>query len=124
MGEAFDSSAGFTLSNGAIRSPDASWVSRKLWDSLSAQEKRGFARVTPEFVVELRSASDSLDALREKMQEYIATGSLVSWLINPEDNQVEIYRQGQTVEILENPTELSAEDILPGFCLNLKKIMD
>ena len=124
LGEAFDSSTAFTLPNGAIRSPDASWVSRKLWDSLSAQQKKGFAQVTPEFVVELRSPSDNLDTLREKMREYIDNGSLLGWLINPQDNQVEIYRKGQSVEILENPTQLSGEDVLPGFLLDLKRVMN
>ena len=123
LGEAFDSSTAFTLSNGAIRSPDASWVSRKLWDSLSAQQKKGFAQVTPEFVVELRSPSDNLDTLREKMREYIDNGSLLGWLINPQDNQVEIYRKGQAVELLENPNQLSGEDVLPGFSLDLKRVL-
>jgi hypothetical protein len=123
LGEGFDSSTAFTLPNGAIRSPDASWVSRKLWDSLSATEKKGFAQVTPEFVVELRSPSDSLDTLREKMCEYIDNSSLLGWLINPQDNQVEIYRKGQALELLENPTELSGEEVLPGFFLNLKRVM-
>ena len=123
LGEGFDSSTAFTLPNGAIRSPDASWVSRKLWDSLSAQQKKGFAQVTPEFVVELRSPSDNLDTLREKMCEYIDNGSLLGWLINPQDNQVEIYRKGQAVEILENPNQLSGEDVLLGFSLDLKRVM-
>ncbi len=123
LGEAFDSSTAFTLPNGAIRSPDASWVSRKLWTSLTALQKKGFAQVTPEFVVELRSPSDSLETLREKMREYIDNGSLLGWLINPQDNQVEIYRKGQAVELLENPTELSGQDVLPGFSLNLKRVM-
>ncbi|MEI6380680.1 MAG: Uma2 family endonuclease [Cyanobacteriota bacterium ELA615] len=123
LGEGFDSSTAFTLPNGAIRSPDASWVSRKLWDSLSAQQKKGFAQVTPEFVVELRSPSDNLDTLREKMREYIDNGSLLGWLINPQDNQVEIYRKGQAVEILENPNQLSGEDVLLGFSLDLKRVM-
>ncbi len=123
LGKGFDSSTAFTLPNGAIRSLDTSWISRKLWDSLSASQKKGFAQVTPEFVVELRSPSDSLDTLREKMREYIDNGSLLGWLINPQDNQVEIYRTGQAVKILENPTQLSGEDVLPGFSLNLEKIM-
>ena len=123
LGKGFDSSTAFTLPNGAIRSLDTSWISRKLWDSLSASQKKGFAQVTPEFVVELRSPSDSLDTLREKMREYIDNGSLLGWLINPQDNQVEVYRKGQAVKILENPTQLSGEDVLPGFSLNLEKIM-
>ncbi len=124
LGKGFDSSTAFSLPNGAIRSPDASWISRKLWNSLSAQQKTGFAQVTPEFVVELRSPSDNLQILREKMLEYIDNGSLLGWLINPQDAQVEIYRKGQTVEILENPVELSGEDVLPSFSLNLKRVME
>jgi Uma2 family endonuclease len=123
LGEAFDSSTAFTLPNGAIRSPEASWVSRKLWDSLSAQQKKGFAQVTPEFVVELRSPSDNLDTLREKMREYIDNGSLLGWLIHTQDNQVEIYKKGQAVELLENPNQLSGEDVLLGFSLDLKRVM-
>ena len=74
-------------------------------------------------MVELRSPSDNLETLREKMREYIDNGALLGWLINPQDNQVEIYRKGQSVEILENPTQLSGEDVLPGFLLNLKRVM-
>ncbi|MGB8701674.1 MAG: Uma2 family endonuclease [Thermosynechococcaceae cyanobacterium] len=122
LGKAFDSSTGFTLPNGATRSPDASWVSRDRWDALSPEQKGTFANICPDFVVELRSASDSLQSLREKMQEYMDNGTQLGWLIDPQNRQVEIYRLGQDLEILANPTELSGEALLPGFMLNLHRI--
>ena len=122
LGKAFDSSTGFILPNGATRSPDASWVSRDRWEVLTPEQKGTFANICPDFVVELRSASDSLSSLQAKMQEYMDNGTRLGWLIDPRNRQVEIYRQGQDVEILENPIELSGEDVLPGFILNLRRI--
>jgi Uma2 family endonuclease len=122
LGKAFDSSTGFTLSSGAIRSPDASWVSRDRWEALTAEQTGTFANICPDFVAELRSASDTLQSLQAKMQEYIDNGAKLGWLIDPQNRRVEIYRQGKEVEILENPTELSGEDVLPGFVLNLRRI--
>ena len=122
LGKAFDSSTGFILPNGATRSPDASWVSRDRWEVLTPEQKGTFANICPDFVVELRSASDSLSSLQAKMQEYMDNGTRLGWLIDPRNRQVEIYRQGQDVEILENPIELSGEDVFPGFILNLRRI--
>ena len=122
LGEAFDSSTGFKLPNGADRSPDASWVIRERWESLTPQQRKGFVPLCPDFVVELRSESDSLPKLQAKMREYINNGARLGWLINPQNAQVEIYRPGQEVEVLENPTELSGEEILPGFILNLRRV--
>lgn len=122
LGKAFDSSTGFILPNGATRSPDASWVSRERWEALTSEQKGTFANICPDFVVELRSASDSLSSLQAKMQEYIDNGTRLGWLIDPKNRRVEIYRQGREVEILENPTELSGEDVLSGFILNLQRI--
>ena len=122
LGEGFDSSCGFILPNGAIRSPDASWVRRERWDALTAEQRRGFVPLCPDFVVELRSSSDRLTQLQQKMQEYLENGAILGWLINPQTQQVEIYRPGQEVEILEHPIELSAETVLPGFILNLRRI--
>lgn len=122
LGKAFESSTGFTLPNGATRSPDASWVSRERWEALTSEQKGTFANVCPDFVVELRSVSDSLQSLQAKMQEYIDNGARLGWLIDPQNRCVEIYRQGAEVEILENPTELSGEDVLPGFVLTLRRI--
>jgi Uma2 family endonuclease len=122
LGKAFDSSTAFTLPNGAIRSPDASWVSRDRWEALTLEQTRTFANICPDFVVELRSASDTLKSLQAKMQEYIDNGARLGWLIDPQNRRVEIYRQEKEVEILKNPTEVSGEDVLPGFILNLRRI--
>ena len=122
LGEAFDSSTGFILPNGAIRSPDASWVSRERWQALTAQEKGTFAKICPDFVVELRSGSDRRSELQAKMREYIDNGTRLGWLIDPQNRQVEIYRLGKEVEVLVNPSQLSGEDVLPGFVLNLKRV--
>jgi Uma2 family endonuclease len=123
LGIGFDSSTGFTLPNGAVRSPDASWVSNQQWDALTeTQQQEQFSPIAPDFVVELRSESDSLKKLREKMQEYMDNGVRLGWLIDPKTKTVEIYRLGQDVEILESPTTLSGEDVLLEFELNLSKI--
>ena len=121
-GKAFDSSTGFILPNGATRSPDASWVSRQRWEALTPDQKGTFPHICPDFVVELRSHSDTLSDLPAKMREYIENGALLGWLLNPKQRQVEIYRPEKAVELLENPVELSGEDILPGFVLNLNKL--
>jgi Uma2 family endonuclease len=120
LGKAFDSSTGFILPNGAIRSPDASWVSQERWQSLA--EKGTFAKICPDFVVELRSKSDRLSELQSKMREYIDNGARLGWLIDPQNRQVEIYRFGKEVEVLVNPSQLSGEDVLPGFVLDLKRV--
>jgi Uma2 family endonuclease len=122
LGKVFDSSTGFKLPNGAARSPDAAWVKLERWDALTQEQKIKFPPLCPDFVVELLSPSDSLKATQEKMQEYINNGACLGWLINHKLRQVEIYRQGQDVEVLENPVTLSGEDVLPGFVLNLESI--
>ncbi len=122
LGKGFDSSTGFTLPNGAVRSPDATWVSDRRWQTLTAEEQQTFSRLSPDFVIELRSGNDSLEKLREKMQEYIDNDVQLCWLIDPIRKQVEIYRPGQNVEVLGDTDSLSGEDILPGFVLNLNKI--
>ncbi|MEC4985319.1 MAG: Uma2 family endonuclease [Oscillatoria sp. PMC 1068.18] len=122
LGKAFDSSTGFILPNGATRSPDASWVSRERWEALTNEQKGTFANICPDFVVELRSSSDRLGTLQAKMSEYLENGAKLGWLIDPPQKRVEIYRQGLAVEILENPAELSGENILPNFVLNLRRI--
>ena len=122
LGEGFDSSSGFILPNGATRSPDASWVSRPRWEALTPQQKGTFPNICPDFVVELRSSSDTLSDLQEKMREYIENGARLGWLFNPKQRQVEIYRPGFGPEVLENPVEISGEDVLPGFILNLNKL--
>jgi len=121
-GLAFDSSTGFTLPNGADRSPDASWVRRERLEALNPDPEK-FLPMAPDFVVELRSATDSLKTLQRKMQEYIDCGVRLGWLIDPQNQQVEIYCLGQDVEVLECPTSLSGEDVLPGFVLDLTEIL-
>jgi len=122
LGVAFDSSAGFELPNGAIRAPDASWVRRDRWEALSQEEKEGFAPLCPDFVIELRSKRDRLATLQEKMREYLANGARLGWLIDPQNQRVEIYRSDREVEVLEQPDQLSGEDILPDFTLDLHRI--
>lgn len=122
LGKVFDSSTGFKLPNGATRSPDISWVAIDRWNNLSEVDKQRFAPICPDFVLELRSPSDSITQLRQKMQEYIDNGALLGWLINPQDREVEIYRPNQEKEILKNPSELSAGNVLPNFTLNTNLI--
>jgi len=122
-GIAFDSSTGYKLPNGANRSPDASWISRERLEALNPDPTR-FMPMAPDFAVELRSATDSLRVTQQKMQEYIACGVRLAWLIDPQNQQVEIYRQGQDVEVLRSPTSLSGEDVLPGFVLDLTGILN
>jgi Uma2 family endonuclease len=121
-GLAFDSSTGFKLPNGANRSPDASWVSRQRLEALNPDPDR-FLPIAPDFAVELRSASDSLRTVQQKMQEYIDNGVRLGWLIDQQNQQVEIYRQGKEIEVLRLPINLSGEDVLPGFILNLAQIL-
>lgn len=122
IGVGFDSSTLFVLPTGAKRSPDASWVKRERWDALTQQQQDGYPPLCPDFVVELRSPNDNLQELQSKMQEYMNNGALLGWLINPQDRQVEIYRQGQEAEILQSPISLSGEDVLPSFVLSLQQI--
>jgi Uma2 family endonuclease len=121
-GIAFDSSGGFKLPNGADRSPDASWVTLERWNTLTQEQQTRFLPLCPDFVVELLSPSDSLKVAQEKMREYRDNGARLGWLINRKSRQVEIYRIGQEVEVLESPASLSGEDVLAGFVLNLTAI--
>ena len=124
LGEAFDSSTGFTLPNKADRSPDASWVEKSRWDALTPEQREKFIPLCPDFVIELVSPSDSLKKTQEKMQEYIENGCRLGWLINRKKREVEIYRPGRSVEILQSPQTLSGEDVLPGFVLNFAKNLE
>ncbi|GBF82459.1 Uma2 family endonuclease [Aphanothece sacrum] len=118
----FDSSAGFILPNGATRSPDAAWIPLEKWNKIDRHKREKFSPICPDFVIELRSPSDNLKPLQEKMKEYIENGTRLGWLINRQDRQVEIYRQEKEVEILDNPNSLSGADILNGFVLDLELI--
>ena len=124
LGYVFDSSTCFKLTNGAERSPDVAWIERNRWESLSAEERVKFPPITPDFVVELRSASDSLASLQAKMSEYQDCGVRLGWLLNPQTQQAEIYRLGHPKEILQSPQQLSGETVLPGFTLNLARIFE
>ncbi|MFM7383913.1 MAG: Uma2 family endonuclease [Microcystaceae cyanobacterium] len=122
LGRGFDSSTGFELPNGANRSPDVSWICQERWESLTDSEREGFIPLCPDFVLELRSKSDRLPDLRAKMQEYLDNGARLGWLIDPLSQRVEIYRPGQTVEVVDNSSTLSGESVLPRFTLSLKRI--
>jgi len=122
LGQTFDSSGGFSLPNGAQRSPDAAWIRLEKWNALTSEEKKGFLPLCPDFVMELLSPSDSWKQGTEKMEEYKENGCRLGWLIEPQNKRVAIYRAKQAVEILEAPNFLSGEDVLKGFNLNLAKI--
>lgn len=121
LGYTFSSSTIFKLPNGADRSPDAAWICRERWEALTPEQRRKFPPIAPDFVIELRSATDRLEILQEKMREYLNAGVRLAWLINPQQQQVEIYRSQQAVEVQSLPTELSGENVLPEFTLNLAR---
>jgi len=118
LGEVFSSSTVFSLPGGGDRSPDAAWIKLERWESLMPEQQEKFPPICPDFVIELRSRTDSLKSLQQKMQEYLRCGLRLGWLINPKDQQVEIYRLGQETEVLTSPVMLTGENILPGFVLS------
>jgi len=122
LGKTFDSSTGFKLPNGAERSPDAAWLAIARWQALTREQQEKFLPLCPDFVAELRSPTDALNRLQGKMQEYQANGARLGWLLDPQRRVVEIYRPAREVEVLENPTTVSGEDVLPGFVLELDEI--
>jgi Uma2 family endonuclease len=121
-GKGFDSSSGFTLPNGATVSPDISWVKLERWNALSKEQRTTFAPIVPDFVVELRSPSDSLKDLQKKMQQYMDNGVRLGWLIDRKQRRVYVYRPGVAVQQLDNPETVSGDPELPGFVLNLEEI--
>lgn len=124
-GVGFDSSTGFILPNGAERSPDAAWVLAERWNALTAEQQEKFVPLCPDFVVELRSPTDNLAELGTKMREYMTCGCRLGWLIDPKSRRVHVYREGPSgavVEELDHPVELSGEQVLPGFVLDLTRI--
>lgn len=123
-GEPFDSSTGFILPNGATRSPDAAWVKRLRLAALTPEQKKKFLPLCPDFVIELRSLSDTLRTVQEKMQEYIANGTQLGWLIDPLERRVYVYRPGVAGECLDNPASISADPELPGFVLDLSHVWE
>jgi Uma2 family endonuclease len=123
-GVAFDSSSGFKLPNGATRSPDASWVERSRLAALSPKQKKEYFPLCPDFIIELRSQTDRLPRLKEKMAEYIANGARLAWLLDPIERKVHVYRPDADVEELDNPDAVHADPILPGFTLHLANIWE
>jgi Uma2 family endonuclease len=123
-GEVFDSSTGFTLPNGATRSPDAAWVKRERLVRLTPEQKRQFLPLAPDFVIELASPSDAVDTLREKLQEYRVNGTTLGWLLVPEERRVYVYVAGADVQCLEDSQVLSGEPLMPGFVLSLSQIWE
>ena len=121
-GVAFNSHAGFTLPNGAIRSPDVSWVRREKWEALSEEEQEEFAPLCPDFVIELRSRWQTLKAQQAKMQEYLDNGTELGWFIDPRNRRVYVYRRGEEVAVLTDTATVSADPILPGFELHLEQL--
>lgn len=124
LGVCFDSSTCFRLPKGSDRSPDVSWILQSRWDALTPDEQEKFPPICPDFVLELMSPSDHLKVIQDKMQEYLDNGIRLGWLINRSTQRVEIYRPGQGVEVLQSPTTLSGENVLPGFVLNLSSIWE
>jgi Uma2 family endonuclease len=128
LGKVFASSTEFRLPNSAKRSPDASWVILERWQGLSSDDRKRFPPLCPDFIIELRSETDSLKELRSKMQEYQDNGARMGWLIDPQTPLVEIYRPSRNVETInfsfDQPPTLSGEDILPGFVLDLSPILN
>lgn len=123
-GYGFDSSTLFTLPNGAKRSPDLSWIKQERWEALPEKERKKFSAICPDFVVELRSETDSLKTLQDKMKEYIENGVLLGWLIDPIKKKIYVYHPDEDVKELENPETVSGEPLLKGFTLNMQKIWD
>lgn len=123
-GAAFDSSTGFLLPNGATRSPDAAWVSAARLRALTAEQRKRFLPLCPDFVIELRSPSDSLAATQAKLEEYIANGARLGWLLDVPNRHVYIYRPDDPIVRLEVPVALSAAPELPGFVLDLSLIWE
>jgi Uma2 family endonuclease len=122
LGFTFGSSTGFKLPNGSDRSPDASWILKERWEALTTEQQAKFAPICPDFVIELMSPSDNLKVTQAKMEEYQDNGARLGWLINRKDREVEVYRIGKSKEVLQNPSSLSGEYVLPEFVLSLAEI--
>jgi Uma2 family endonuclease len=124
LGKVFSSSTLFKLSGGGDRSPDAAWIERTRWQMLSAEQRQKFPPIAPDFLMEVRSRTDSLETLQQKMQEYMDSGVRLAWMFNPQDQEVEIYRLEQAKEIRPLPTELSGESVIPGFVLDVQPFVE
>lgn len=124
LGKVFDSSTGFKLSNHAVRSPDVSWITISQWEALTKEERKKYLPIPPDFLVELMSPTDILVQVQSKMVEYMNCGVRLGWLINPDAKQVEIYRRGKEIEVLNNPKILSGEEVMTGLVVSLAEIFD
>ena len=122
LGQVFDSSTGFRLPNGATRSPDASWVREDRWLQLTLDERQGFLPLCPDFAIELKSSSDSLKELQKKMEEYLANGLVLGWLLDPKRKSVEVYQPNKPCKTINQPKSLSADPVLPGFVMDFDDI--
>lgn len=123
-GRGFSSATVFTLPNGAKRSPDVSWIRNERWEALTEKQKNSISHICPDFVIELRSKTDRLKPLQDKMQEYTDNGAQLGWLIDPIEKKIHVYRPDAPIEILDNPAEVSGEPLLSGFTLKLTGIID
>ena len=123
-GVVFESNTGFTLPDGSMLSPDAAWVERRRWEALSDRDQERFAPICPDFVIELRSPSDSLPELKVKMQQWIANGAQLAWLIDPIEQEVSIYRPGESPEVHHHPTSVQGSGVMAGFELVMARIWD
>jgi Uma2 family endonuclease len=123
-GIAFDSNGGFNLPDGSVRAADAAWVHKSRWDALSDADQARFSPICPDFIIELRSPNDSLTELKQKMEQWLANGVQLGWLIDPEDKTVSIYRPGEQPEILAHPTSVLGKGVMGGFELVMARIWD
>ena len=123
-GVVFDSSCGFVLPNGATRSPDAAWIEQSKLAELTPAQKKKFIQLCPDFVIELRSPSDSLKDVKEKLEEYVSQGARLGWLFDPVNRRVYVYRPKSTVETIDNPASLSGDPVLKGFVLDLQPVWE
>ncbi|MGV3602699.1 MAG: Uma2 family endonuclease [Dyadobacter fermentans] len=124
LGKVFESSSGFKLPDGSIRSPDVSWIRLERWNAIPREEKLKFAPICPDFVIEIRSVSEGLQYLVDKMKEYMANGARLGWLIDSFDEKVHVFRIDGTVEIKQINEILSDEEILPGFSIDLTEFLE
>jgi Uma2 family endonuclease len=124
FGKVFSSSTIFKLPGGGDRSPDAAWVELSRWQALTPEQRQKFPPIAPDFVIELRSRTDSLVVLQKKMQEYLDSGVRLGWLLNPQDQRAEVYGLGQPKQVYDLPVELSGEGVLPGFVLRVEPFTD
>ncbi len=124
LGYGFDSATGFRLKDKSMRSPDVSWVNKEKWESLKIEEQEKFAPVCPDFIIELRSPSDSLPQLKNKMKKWMENGCLLGWLIDPLEEKAYIYSVGKSVQEVKGfSNKLSGTTLLPGFDLDLSKLL-